>query len=219
MRCHIIFDCDGTLVDSEPLSMRADVALLTRFGITMSEQEAHSRFVGKTFEAMLDEMTREHGVVFPPGLNAEKNRMMEEMYQTDLRAVPGLHDTLSQLRQNGHSLSVGSNSPRSRVDLALHITGITSYFDSIATFEDVANGKPAPDIFRLCASRANVPPENCLVIEDSTTGIAAAVAAGIPALGYVGAHPHPDEHAKILRAAGAKFIISDIKEVLTHISA
>ncbi len=69
---HIVFDCDGTLVDSEPLSMRADVALLARFGITMSEAEAHSRFVGKTFEAMLDEMTAEHGVAFPPGLNAEK---------------------------------------------------------------------------------------------------------------------------------------------------
>ena len=213
---HIIFDCDGTLVDSEPLSMRADVALLARFGITMSEQEAHSRFVGKTFEAMICEMTREYGVVFPAGLNTEKNRMMEEMYQTDLHAVPGLHDTLWQLRENGHTLSVGSNSPRSRVDLALRLTGITSYFDHVATFEDVTEGKPAPDIFLLCATRAGIAPADCLVIEDSTTGIAAAVTAGIPALGFVGTHPHPAEHAKILRAAGATSIISDIKEVLAN---
>ncbi len=144
--------------------------------------------------------------------------MMEEMYQTELHAVPGLHETLGALRENGISLSVGSNSPRSRVDLALRITGIASYFDHIATFEDVAEGKPAPDIFLLCATRAGVSPEDCLVIEDSTTGIAAALAAGIPALGFVGTHPHSDEHAKILRAAGAKFIISDIKEVLANIS-
>ena len=127
---HIIFDCDGVLVDSEPLSMRADVELLREFGITMSEAEAHARFVGTTFQAMLDMMTTQYGTQFPPGLNDVKNRRVEAMYRSDLKIVDGVKNVLEQLKRRGLSMSIGSNSPKARVELAVELTGIANFFDN-----------------------------------------------------------------------------------------
>jgi HAD superfamily hydrolase (TIGR01509 family) len=200
---HVIFDCDGVLVDSEPLSMRADVELLRAHGIDMSEDEAHQRFVGKTFQGMLDEMTAEHGTVFPQGLHAVKNARVEEMYRAGLRIVPGVADMLQHLKSRGLSISIGSNSPRARVELAVSLTGIAPYFDRIVSFEDVVNGKPAPDIFLKAAALAVVAIDECVVVEDSLTGVTAAVAAGIQTIGFTGTHAHPIEHGVALKAVGA----------------
>ncbi len=82
---HLIFDCDGVLVDSEPLSMRIDVEILAENGVVMSEAEAHQRFVGKTFAAMLDEITREFGVDFPADTSSQKDTRLLA------RAPPSVH--------------------------------------------------------------------------------------------------------------------------------
>ena len=170
---HIIFDCDGVLVDSEPISMRADVQLLQRYGIEISEAEAHQRFVGTTFQAMLDMMTTQHGVVFPEGLHEVKNRMVEDMYRRELQIVDGVVDVLTALRTKGLTFSIASNSPRDRVELAVELTGIAKYFDAISTYQDVKHGKPAPDVFLKAAERAGMAPVQCLVVEDSITGVTA----------------------------------------------
>ncbi len=210
---HIIFDCDGVLVDSEPLSMRADVMLLRRHGIAITGAEAHARFVGKTFEAMLVEMTREHGVAFPPGLNAEKDRTLEQMYVTELQIVPGVCEVLETLRARGVSFSVASNSPRARVELALRLTGITALFERIVTFEDVARGKPAPDVFLRAVELSGFGASACLAIEDSMTGVTAAVAAGLRTLGFVGTHHAPHAHGLGLARLGAKHIFAAMQEL------
>jgi HAD superfamily hydrolase (TIGR01509 family) len=210
---HVIFDCDGVLVDSEPLSMRADVRLLRRFGIHMDEREAHDRFVGKTFEAMLQMMTAEHGTVFPPGLHKAKNDMIEAMYLTDLRIVPGVRELLADMKAQGISCSVASNSPRRRVELALRLMGITPSFSHVVTFEDVKNGKPAPDVFLKAADIAGVPPQDCAVLEDSTTGVTAAVAAGIETIGFVGTHHDQLSHARRLIELGASETVSAMSDV------
>jgi HAD superfamily hydrolase (TIGR01509 family) len=200
---HIIFDCDGVLVDSEPISMRADVEILKHHGFTISEREAHERFVGKTFQAMLDDIAAKEGVSFPPGLSDQKNRMMEELYLTELRIVPGVIDVLNHLKRKDIGVSIGSNSPRARVELALKLTGITRYFSAITSVADVAEGKPAPDIFLRAAEIAGVAPTDCMVVEDSTTGVTAAVAAKMRTLGFVGTHHEPDRHAGALKKLGA----------------
>jgi HAD superfamily hydrolase (TIGR01509 family) len=200
---HIIFDCDGVLVDSEPISMRADVEILKQHGFTISEREAHERFVGKTFQAMLDDIATNEGVTFPPGLSDQKNRMMEELYLTDLRIVPGVLDVLNHLKRKGIGISIGSNSPRARVELALKLMGITRYFSAITSVADVAEGKPAPDIFLRAAELANVAPADCVVVEDSTTGVTAAVAAKMRTLGFVGTHHEPERQAGALKKLGA----------------
>jgi HAD superfamily hydrolase (TIGR01509 family) len=201
---HIIFDCDGVLVDSEPLSMRADVTLLRRFGIEISEAEAHRRFVGTTFQAMLDEMASHHIINFPPGLSAEKDAMLAEMYRAELRAVDGMTETLQELRDRGFSFSVASNSPRERVTLALDLTGLSGFMDAITTFEDVANGKPAPDVFLRAQELSGVESDECVVIEDSMTGVTASISAKLRTLGFTGTHDNPVAHGARLMQIGAK---------------
>ncbi len=201
---HIIFDCDGVLVDSEPLSMRADVTLLRRFGIEISEAEAHRRFVGTTFQAMLDEMARHHNINFPPGLSAEKDAMLADMYRADLKAVDGMASVLRDLQDRGYSFSVASNSPRERVGLALSLTGLGSFMDAVTTFEDVPNGKPAPDVFNLALERSGVARDECVAIEDSMTGVTSSVGAKLQTFGFTGTHENPIAHGARLMQQGAK---------------
>ena len=214
---HIIFDCDGVLVDSEPISMRADVQLLQRYGIEISEAEAHQRFVGTTFQAMLDMMTTQHGVVFPEGLHEVKNRMVEDMYRRELQIVDGVIDVLTALRTKGLTFSIASNSPRDRVELAVELTGIAKYFDAISTYQDVKHGKPAPDVFLKAAERAGMAPVQCLVVEDSITGVTAALAANIRTYGFVGTHQQPAVHAEALKSLGVAVTLQTMAELLHHI--
>ncbi len=209
---HIIFDCDGVLVDSEPLSMRVDVAILAESGVTMSEAEAHQRFVGKTFAAMLDEISREFGVSFPADASAQKDLRLLKLYETDLKAVPGVEAALEAL--GPQHFSVASNSPYERVETALRITHLTRFFGNrITTFEHVARGKPDPDVFIEAARRAGYAPQDCIVIEDSVTGVTSAHRAGCLVLGFTGTHPHPEEHAPKLRAAGATSVFRHMTEL------
>ena len=212
---HVIFDCDGVLVDSEPLSMRADVMLLKQHGIEISEVEAHNRFVGTTFQAMLDMMTMQFGTVFPPGLHAVKNTMVEALYRSELKIVPGIVETLDALKARGLTISIGSNSPKKRVELAVELVGIADRFDRIVSYEDVANGKPAPDIFLRAAKLAGAAIDECSVVEDSLTGVTAAVAAGIRTIGFTGTHGHPEQHAKDLRRVGAAVVIARMSELVS----
>jgi HAD superfamily hydrolase (TIGR01509 family) len=214
---HVIFDCDGVLVDSEPLSMRADVLLLKQHGITMSEAEAHTRFVGTTFQAMLDMMSAQFGTVFPDGLHEVKNKMVEDLYRSELKIVDGVLDVLAALKARGVSISIGSNSPKRRVELAIELTGTAQHFDRIVTYQDVKQGKPAPDIFLEAARRSGASITECLVVEDSITGMTAATAAGIRTIGFTGTHGHPAQHAKDLKQAGAAVVIAEMIDLLRHI--
>ena len=206
-RYHLIFDCDGVLVDSEPLSVRIDVQILSENGVNKSEDEAHARFVGKTFAAMIDEIAREFGVVFPNDLSAQKDQRLLDLYSRELKIVPGVAEAL---RGIGHQhYSVASNSPAERVATALRLTGLSDFIGKrITTFEHVARPKPAPDVFTEAARRAGYKPQMCIVIEDSVTGVTAAHAAGCNVLGFAGTHPQPAGQSMKLLAAGAHCVFS-----------
>ena len=199
---HVIFDCDGVLVDSEPLSMKIDVEILAENGVVMSEADAHQRFVGKTFAAMLDEIRRDFGVSFPADASEQKDLRLLQLYVRELKVVEGIVPALEALMPQ--HFSVASNSPFDRVEAALRITHLTRFFGNrITTFEHVARGKPEPDVFIEAARRAGYAPGDCIVIEDSVTGVTAAHRAGCRVLGFTGTHPHPVEQAGKLLAAGA----------------
>lgn len=181
--------------------MRVDVALLARHGVLISEDDAHRRFVGRTFEAMIEELAAETGRIFPPGLSAEKDRVLLDLYERELRSVPGVPEALAAI---GGAPSVASNSPAARVEAALRVTGLCPHFGGrIVTFEHVAEGKPAPDIYLLAARRAGREPRHCIAIEDSVTGVTAAARAGCTVLGFTGTHAGPERHGETLRRAGA----------------
>lgn len=209
---HLIFDCDGVLVDSEPLSMRVDVQILAESGVVISEEEAHRRFVGKTFAAMLEELRREFSVSFPGDASEQKDLRLLKLYETDLRAVDGVESALEAL--GPQQFSVASNSPYERVETALRITHLTRFFGSrITTFEHVARGKPEPDVFVEAARRAGYAPGDCIVVEDSVTGVTAAHRAGCHVLGFTGTHPHPGEQGPKLLKAGASMVFRHMSEL------
>ncbi len=186
--------------------MRIDVAILAENGIVISEGEAHARFVGKTFAAMIDEMSREFGVVFPEDASAAKDRRLLDIYEQELRAVDGIDAALMTL---GGEYSVASNSPAERVAAALRIAGLTPWFGSrITTFEHVRHGKPEPDVFIEAARRAGFAASRCLVVEDSVTGVTAASRAGCKVLGFTGTHGAPGEHGGRLTGAGAHAVFA-----------
>ena len=209
---HIIFDCDGVLVDSEPLSMRVDVAILAESGVVMSLVEAHHRFIGKTFAAMIAEVEQEFGVRFPADASAQKDHRLLELYEVELQPVPGMMAALTEIAMAPYS--VASNSPAERVGEALRITGLTPWFGNrITTFEHVPRAKPDPDVFIEAARRAGTDQALCLVVEDSVTGVTAAHRAGCPVLGFTGTHHDPRTHARRLRDAGAGLAFNHMAEL------
>ncbi len=193
--------------------MRADVEILARHGIIMSEEDAHHRFVGKTFQGMLDELTSEVGVIFPQGLSAEKDALVADLYRRSLQVVPGIPQCLDNLAAGGLTFSIASNSPGERVWLALELTGINRHFNAITTINDVTNGKPAPDVFLMATARSGFAAADCLAIEDSHTGVTAAVAAGLKTVGFVGVHPQQHVQSERLKSLGAHTVLHHMSEL------
>lgn len=216
MISHVIFDCDGVLIDSEKISMAVDRALLAQNGIHLTEAEMYLRFVGPTFEDMVAELEREYKKTLPPDLGARKDVMMLELYTRELKPVPGV---IPMLRQLALPKSIGTNGPRDRALEALRITGLAPFFgERLTTYEDVKNPKPAPDVYQLAASRAGFAPAHCLVVEDSVTGATAALAAGCRVIGFTGVAHDPAAKARELKELGVSHVIHDMGELLAAIS-
>jgi HAD superfamily hydrolase (TIGR01509 family) len=214
---HVIFDCDGVLIDSEQISMAVDQQLLTQCGVVLSEAEMHRRFVGKTFQGMIDELEAETGRKLPFDLEMRKDGMMLDIYRRELKAIPGVPEMLDDLTL---PKSIGTNGPRQRAMEALRILGIAHHFgERLTTFEDVVEGKPAPDVYLLAAERAGFAPAQCLVVEDSVTGVMSAVAAGCLTLGFTGSQLHRSEHALKLVELGAHAVFDDMGQLPDLISA
>jgi HAD superfamily hydrolase (TIGR01509 family) len=208
---HIIFDCDGVLVDSEPLSMELDYLLLRENGINLSREEVMQRFVGLTFGALIEQVTHQFDMRLPDDLIETKDRRLLELFETQLQAVEGAEEALEAIAL---PRSVASNSPRTRVEAAFRIAGLSRHFGSrITTFEDVSRGKPAPDIYFEAAARAGVRPEECLVVEDSVAGVTAAAGAGCIVLGFTGTVHDREDHAARLSSAGATAVFGHMQQL------
>lgn len=208
---HAIFDCDGVLVDSEPLSMRIDHAFLNEHGLALTIAEVSEMAIGLTFEALMEKVERDFGIVLPKELIAEKDARLLALFEQELKTAPGIEAALTQLAL---PKSVASNSPVERVETALRIGRLGEHFGGrITTFEHVPEGKPAPDVYLLAAQRAGVAPEDCLVIEDSTAGVTSAVAAGCHVIGYTGLVHDPESHARKLKELGARQVIERMTDL------
>jgi HAD superfamily hydrolase (TIGR01509 family) len=180
----VIFDCDGVLVDSEPIAVRIDVAMLAEIGITMSEAEVIERFVGRSPEVIQDEAEARLGRPLPEGWWDHGEARIREAYATDLREVDGISEALGAIDL---PVCVASSSGHENLRLKLELTGLYERFAGhIFSASEVANGKPAPDLFLHAASRMGAAPEDCVVVEDSRYGVQAARAAGMDVLGYAG---------------------------------
>jgi HAD superfamily hydrolase (TIGR01509 family) len=206
----VIFDCDGVLIDSELLSIRADQECLAECGIELSMEEILGRYTGISFAGMVADLEARHGPL--PGDFAERHRRhLWPLLESELRAIPGVTAVIEALNCRA---CVASSGRPDRLRHALSLVGLYDRFQPhIFSAVEVAHGKPAPDLFLHAAERMGVPPARCVVIEDSLPGVTAAVAAGMTVIGFVGAsHCRPGDAAR-LAAQGAAVVIDDMAQL------
>jgi HAD superfamily hydrolase (TIGR01509 family) len=185
----VIFDCDGVLVDSEPLSNRALSQALCAAGLPMTERETTEAFLGRSWMSVEEILRQRFGAV-PDGLQADYRRRMQAAFEAELAPVAGIEAALDALAEAGVPTCVASSGPHAKMRLTLGLTGLRERFEGrIFSAWDVERGKPAPDLFLHAAARMGAEPEACVVVEDSPVGVAAARAAAMTALGYCGRTP------------------------------
>ncbi len=180
----VIFDCDGVLVDSEPIAIRIDAQIFAEYGLSMSEEEFIDRFVGRspsvTWAALEDHL----GHPVPDDVHARAQAMFNDAYERELGPIDGVVQALDQITSR---ICVASSSDPDRLEYKLKRTGLYDRFAGhIFSAAEVENGKPAPDLFLHAARQIGVSPEACAVVEDSQYGVQAARAAGMAAFGYAG---------------------------------
>jgi HAD superfamily hydrolase (TIGR01509 family) len=179
----IIFDCDGTLVDSEPLTNKVIAEMAGELGITMTWEEATKLWGGKTIDAVVYGMKEMSGNELPDDWVPRLVQNVSNAYKHDLVPMDGISEVLDSLTI---PTCVASNGRPGHVENSLKITGLYKYFkDKVYTASEVAHPKPAPDLFLYAVDKMDFPKEECVVIEDSIPGVTAAVRAGIRVLGLV----------------------------------
>ena len=198
----VIFDNDGVVVDSELLANRVLADLLTEHGHPTSLEESINRYMGSTLASVHAAIGDRSGPELPPQFDEIYHRRLFEAYARDLRPVTGVRSVLDRLRA---PFCLASSGSRRRIVRSLRVVGLLDCFaDRIFSAEQVAHGKPAPDLFLYAASAMGAPPARCAVIEDSPNGVAAARSAGMTVFGYAALTP-----AERLQDADATFTRMD----------
>jgi len=186
----VLFDCDGTLVDSERLANEVLAECLALQGCAIGVDELWRRFRGARMSGMLATLERERGLRLPAQFTAEFRERVAEALSARLQAIDGAAELLAAVRL---PRAVVTNGPRQQVDLSLRVTGLAPYFgDRVVSAYEVGSWKPDPQIYLHAAKRLGVEPAECLVVEDADPGIAAALAAGMTVYAYCPpGHPAP----------------------------
>jgi HAD superfamily hydrolase (TIGR01509 family) len=192
----VIFDCDGVLVDSELISNRELAALLSELGLPVTLEFLFENFVGRSMQHCWEQVGRMLGREVPQQLREDLQLRTLAALQAEVKAVQGVEVVLDTLEV---PYCVASGGSHAKMAATLGATGLLPRFrDRIFSVTEVAQGKPAPDIFLYAASKCGVEPRACVVIEDSPAGVTAGVAAGMTVYGYCAFTPE-----RRLRAAGA----------------
>jgi HAD superfamily hydrolase (TIGR01509 family) len=178
----VIFDCDGVLVDSEPISNRVLAEVLTAIGLPMTTEQSREHFLGKAWESNLQTIERLLGEAPPPGLTETYSSARDAALAASLEPVPGIHEALERIDL---PWCVASSGDHAKMRLTLGMTGLLDRFEGrIFSATEVAQGKPAPDLYLRAAERMGFDPATTAVVEDSPAGVRAGVAAGMRVLAY-----------------------------------
>ncbi len=199
----VIFDCDGVLVDSEGPSNRAVAEEISKLGWPMDEAESTRRFVGYQLGQIPPVVEAHLGRPVPEGWVELLRARLVDVLAYEAELVPGAQEALAALDAISCPYRVASNSSRKEMRVKFARTGLLPLLGRAHSAYDVARGKPAPDVFLAAAAAEGVPPEACLVVEDSVPGATGAVAAGMACIGLALGNDGAE-----LRAAGATVIRS-----------
>ncbi|MEM9820053.1 MAG: HAD family hydrolase [Bacteroidota bacterium] len=197
----VIFDCDGVLVDSEPISCGVVAELSTELGHPMSALEGLQTFAGTSMNFVTQFIEAKIGKKIPYPFEEEYRRRTYQAFQKHLEPVEGVKSALEKIQLQK---CVASNGPLEKVKSNLSITGLRPFFpDYLFSAYDIQRWKPDPALFLYAAKTVGISPQECIVVEDSIHGVEAAIAAGMDVLGFPGT-----TSAEILQKAGAKILPS-----------
>jgi HAD superfamily hydrolase (TIGR01509 family) len=211
----VIFDCNGVLVDSEPIASEVLAAALNRVDVPLTPEmvacEFHGRRPADIFATVEKTMKRS----LPPNFAAAVAAETLRRFRTELQPIPHAAHALTWIRG---PKAVASSSAMDRIRTSLEVTGLLRFFEArLFSASHVADGKPAPDLFLATAVEFEVTPTDCIVVEDSVPGIAAAKAAGMTAIGFIGSPHAGGRMAPELMAAGARTVIADMRALASTI--
>jgi HAD superfamily hydrolase (TIGR01509 family) len=192
----VIFDCDGVLVDSEPLAGQVYGQLLEEQGYSVSSDPALYHFFGQSLVQRMEASSRQLNWTPPATFVDMFNERLSALTIKELKTVPGIYSLLDSLSV---PVCVASNGSRDEITLRLKVAGLTERFgNAIFSGTEVPHPKPAPDVYLTTAKSFHVYPSRCIVVEDSILGVTAGVRAGMKVYGHA-TFNSPES----LRAAGA----------------
>ncbi len=204
----IIFDCDGVLIDSEIIANRMEVEELQKHGYPITLDDYNNRFSGNTTEDAFRILAVENNDIFSPDFLNEVEKKTLLVLEKEAKCIAGVKQVLEIISL---PKAVASNAYVEKLHKLLEQAQLTKYFkDHIYSADMVVHPKPFPDLYLLAARELDVPPERCLVIEDSEAGVKAAKAAGMHVFGFIGASHHRSFYASVLEAAGAETTFDDM---------
>ncbi|MGW4222894.1 HAD family hydrolase [Streptomyces bauhiniae] len=204
----ILFDNDGVLVDSEPISNRHLAAYLTELGHPTTYDESLRDYMGAAMHRVHDTVLERTGEKLPADFDDVFHARVFAAFEEELRPVAGVAGVLEKLTADGVPYCVASSGSHERIRVGHRVTGLDRWFDDDRIFssQDVGRGKPAPDLFLYAAERMGVAPKRCLVVEDSPLGVQAARAAGMDVYGFTAMTPAE-------KLAGATQLFSSMGEL------
>jgi HAD superfamily hydrolase (TIGR01509 family) len=209
----VIFDCDGVLVDSEPIALRLLLDTLARAGLPLDPAEAHDRFLGKSLATTREILAADYGLTLSDAALSAMRRRLYAAFRAELAPIPHVADTLDALPCQ---VCVASSSQPERIELSLTVTGLWPRFAGhVFSATMVTHGKPAPDLFLYAAERMGYPPAACLVVEDSPAGVTAAKAATMRVVAFTGgSHATTDAHRAAIAALAPDALIDDMRALV-----
>ena len=212
----VIFDCDGVLVDSEPISLAVLVEALAAAGVAMSEDEAHERFLGRSLKSMSEILHDAYGLAIDAAFLEAMRKALYARFRAELQPIDGVAETVDGL---GIAHCVASSSQPERIRLSLSVTGLLDRFEpNIFSASMVRHGKPAPDLFLHASAAMGVEPGRCVVVEDSPAGIAAAKSAGMRVVAFTGgSHARSPQHREALLSLQPDALFDDMRELLQFV--
>jgi beta-phosphoglucomutase family hydrolase len=203
----VLFDMDGVIIDSNPYHKDAWLEFCRRYQVELKEEDVPRYIYGKTNKAALvDVFQREFSPEESFRLSEEKEAIYRELHRADIRLIEGLGDLLEAFRQHHIPLAVCTNAPVANLDFTLEETGIRSYFQVLIDASKVSKGKPDPEIYLKAAQLLSMPPNRCIVMEDSTVGVEAGLRAGMKVVGITTTHTRQE-------LAHTHLVIDDFREL------
>lgn len=181
----VIFDMDGVIIDSEPFHLEVNRQIYSELGIDFCEEE-YAGYVGVSNEEMWADIKKKHALPHPVSQLKEMqiSRDIKHIRSGQEKPIPGVTGLLQDICDKGFPVALASSSSMQLIELITESFGIRKYFTAVVSGENMERGKPEPDIFLHTARLLKVPPESCVVIEDSKNGVTAAIVAGMKCIGF-----------------------------------